>query len=56
MSPDWGEAIRIAGGGYGITILVLLIVAALGYLLGFIVKTASSRRDKGGDDKDKGQA
>jgi 4-hydroxybenzoate polyprenyltransferase len=54
MSVDWGEAIKIAGGGYGITILVLLILAGLGYLLGFIMKTVSARRDKEGDDKEKG--
>ena len=33
MSADWGEAIKIAGGGYGITILVLLILAILAMCL-----------------------
>jgi len=56
MSADWGEAIKIAGGGYGITILVLLILAILGYVLALIVKKASARQDKEGDDKEKDKA
>jgi Na+-transporting methylmalonyl-CoA/oxaloacetate decarboxylase gamma subunit len=55
MSIDWGEGIKIAVGGYGITILVLLILAILGYVLAFIVKKASDRQNKGGDDKEKGK-
>ena len=56
MSADWGEAMKIAGGGYGMTILVLLILAILGYVLGLIVKKASARQDKGEDDKEKDKA
>lgn len=55
MSADWEEGIKIAGGGFGVTILVLLILAIISWLVGFILRRVAARREKGGD-TEKGEA
>ena len=53
MPADWEEAIRIAGRGFAVTILVLLILAMITWLVGLVIRKAAARGEKGGD-TDKG--
>ncbi len=40
---DWGLAAKIAGGGFGVTIFVLIILALVAWVIGIIIQ----RREKG---------
>ncbi len=46
MSVDYAEGLKIAGGGLGVTFLVLSSLAVVTWLVGFIVQKASARREK----------
>jgi Na+-transporting methylmalonyl-CoA/oxaloacetate decarboxylase gamma subunit len=52
---DWGLVAEIAGGGYGLAILVLVILSVVAWIIGLIVrKTAKPVTEtKEGSKKDK---
>ena len=35
---DWGIVAKVAGGGYGVTILVLIILAVISWVVGKIIQ------------------
>ncbi|MDY6836262.1 MAG: hypothetical protein SVY53_15825 [Chloroflexota bacterium] len=43
---DWGEATRIAAGGFGVVILTLVMVALMVWLLGIISQRIEARQAK----------
>ncbi len=49
MAIDYGEAAKIAGGGFGITFLVLIVLALITWLVGLVARKAAARGEKGGD-------
>ena len=51
---DWGLAATIAGGGYGITIFVLVVLFLVAWIMGLVVqKTTKTTTDKEASPKDK---
>lgn len=40
---DWSLAAKIAGGGFGVTILVLLILAVVSWVVGLIIRKAAAK-------------
>ena len=38
MSTDWGEATRVAGGGFGMVFFILIILALAVWIVGLIVQ------------------
>jgi len=43
---DWGLAAKIAGGGYGLCILVLIILSVVAWIIGLVVqRTAKPAAD-----------
>jgi Na+-transporting methylmalonyl-CoA/oxaloacetate decarboxylase gamma subunit len=54
LSVDWELVIKIAGGGYGITILVLLILAIVAWLVGLVLQRTAKDEKGGGTEKGEG--
>jgi Na+-transporting methylmalonyl-CoA/oxaloacetate decarboxylase gamma subunit len=51
---DWGLVANIAGGGYGLTILVLVILFLIAWLVGLVIqKTGKTSATKDAPPKDK---
>lgn len=50
---DFGEAIKVAGGGFGTTFLILIILASATWIVGFIIRIAT--RDKKEEGTEKGE-
>jgi len=46
LDIDHGEGLKIALGGYGITFLVLIALALLAWLSGFIIQNATRRSER----------
>lgn len=46
MTINWGEASSLAGKGFGTVFLVLIILAALTWLLGFAFQRAKRGKEK----------
>ena len=46
MLTDWGEAIKVAGGGFGTTFLILLILALTTWVVGAILLRITDRDKK----------
>ena len=43
---DWGLVAKIAGGGFGVTILVLIILALVAWVVGLVVqRTAREHKE-----------
>lgn len=40
---DWGLVAEIAGGGFGVTILVLIILCLVAWIVGFIVQKTKAK-------------
>jgi Na+-transporting methylmalonyl-CoA/oxaloacetate decarboxylase gamma subunit len=38
---DWGLVAKIAGGGFGVTILILIILSLVAWLVGLVVQRAT---------------
>ena len=38
MVIDWGLVAKVAGGGFGVTIVVLLILALVAWIVGLVVQ------------------
>lgn len=51
MDIDWGEAIKVSGGGFGITILILLILAIASWAMGWILQRTAKRKKENGSEK-----
>ena len=49
MPSDWDEALKLAGQGFGATILVLLSLAIVTWLVGVVMQKFAVRKRKGGD-------
>ena len=49
MPSDWDEALKLAGQGFGATILVLLALAMVTWLVGLVLKKFAVRKGKGGE-------
>ena len=43
---DWDLVAKIAGGGFGLTILVLAILALIAWVVGLIIQRARKGRDE----------
>lgn len=41
---DWGIIAKVAGGGFGVTILVLIILAVVAWIVGLIIQRISKER------------
>ena len=49
---DWGLIAEIAGGGFGVTILVLVILSLVAWIVGLIVqKTGTKTKEAPAKDK-----
>ena len=46
MSANWGEALQIAGKGFGTVFLILIILAVVTWLLGLIFQRIKANRQK----------
>ena len=46
---DWNLVARVAGGGFGVTILVLVILSLIAWITGLIIqRTARERKENSG--------
>jgi Na+-transporting methylmalonyl-CoA/oxaloacetate decarboxylase gamma subunit len=43
---DWGLVAEIAGGGFGITILALIILSVVAWIVGLIVQKAKAKPEE----------
>lgn len=43
---DWGLVAKIAGGGFGVTILALVILCLVAWIVGLIVQKAKSKPEE----------
>ena len=43
---DWGIVAKVAGGGYAVTILVLLILAVVSWVVGLIVQKTTAKPEE----------
>jgi Na+-transporting methylmalonyl-CoA/oxaloacetate decarboxylase gamma subunit len=46
ISANWGEALVIAGKGFGTVFLILIILAVVTWLLGLIFQRIKANREK----------
>jgi len=46
MDWTWGEVARIAGGGFGVTVLVLIILSVVIWLVGLVVQKSQAKGEK----------
>ena len=46
MSVDYGEAAKIAGGGFGITFLILIILALVAWIVGLILQRINAKDEE----------
>jgi len=46
MDVTWGEVARIAGGGFGLTILVLIILSVVIWVVVLIIQKTQARGEK----------
>jgi len=50
---EWGLVAEIAGGGFGVTILVLVILSLVAWIVGLVIQRATKPvvQNKGGSEK-----
>ena len=46
MDWTWGEVAKIAGGGFGVTVLVLIILSVVIWVVGLAVQKSQARGEK----------
>jgi len=46
MSANWGEALQIAGKGFGTVFLILIILAVVTWLVGLVFQRIKANREK----------
>ena len=51
---DWGIVAEVAGGGFGVTILVLLILALVAWLVGLVVQKTTKTKAESKEGSGKG--
>ena len=51
---DWGLVAKIAGGGFGVTILVLVILSLVAWIIGLVVQKTAKPTTESKEDSDKG--
>ena len=51
---DWNLVAKIAGGGFGVTILVLVVLALISWIIGLIVQRTTKAAAEGKENSDKG--
>ena len=51
---DWNLVAKIAGGGYGLCILVLVILALVAWIVGLVVQKTTKPTAEGKESPDKG--
>ena len=51
---DWAIVGKVAGGGYGITILVLVILSLAAWIQGLIIQKTAKTNTKGQEEHQKG--
>ena len=51
---DWNLVAKIAGGGYGLCILVLVILALVAWIVGLVVQKTAKPTAEGKESSDKG--
>ena len=51
---DWNLVVKIAGGGFGVTILVLVILSLVAWLVGLVVQKTTKPTTEGKEDSSKG--
>lgn len=43
---DWGLVVKVAGGGFGVTILVLTVLSVVLWLVGLVARESKTRGEK----------
>jgi len=43
---DWSLAAKIAGGGFGVTIFVLLVLAVVSWVVGLIIRKTAAKPEE----------
>ena len=51
---DWSIVAKIAGGGYGMCILVLVILALVAWIIGLVVQKTAKPKPEGKSNSSKG--
>ena len=51
---DWSLVAKVAGGGFGITIFVLIILALMAWIVGLVVQKITQAPPEGKQDSGKG--
>ncbi len=51
---DWSLVAKVAGGGFGVTIVVLIILALVAWIVGLVVQRATKPSPEGTEDSNKG--
>jgi len=46
MDWTWGEVAKIAGGGFGVTVLVLIILSVVIWIVGLVVQKFQARGEE----------
>lgn len=46
MDWTWGEVARIAGGGFGVTVLVLIILSVVIWVVGLVIQKTQARGEE----------
>ena len=51
---DWGLVATVAGGGFGTTIFVLIVLALVAWIVGLVVQRTTKAPPEGKQNSDKG--
>lgn len=51
---DWDMVAKVAGGGFGVTVFVLLVLALVTWIVGMVVQRTNKPSPKDAQDSDKG--
>ena len=51
---DWNLVAKIAGGGFGVTIFVLVVILLVAWIMGLVVQKTTKPAAEGKEDSDKG--
>lgn len=43
---DWSLVVKIAGGGYGVTILVLIILLLVAWIMGLVIQKSQAKGEE----------
>ncbi len=51
---DWSLVAKVAGGGFGVTIFVLIVLALVAWIVGLVVQRTAKSPPEGNQDSNKG--